>query len=247
MVVRFNLEEPLKRMVLTLSAALTLPWLLEADGPRLFSAIRDGDTAGLQRLLTSGANANGKDGTGTTPLMYAAAYGSERDLALLLDAGADVNAANTYGSTALMWAAQDAGRVKLLLDRGAAVSVRAVDRTTPLLAAARFGNIEVMRLLIARGALSNAVAADTTNLLRVAYTPERVAVRQLLEEHGVKLTDPNTLGVPVVSTNVSDPPLVDRLIGLGASPEQTFQVATLTIPAVALAASAGEGGQHRRA
>ena len=240
MVVRFNLEEPVKRLVLILSAALVLPWLLEAEGPRLFSAIRDGDTAGLQRLLTSGASANEKDGTGTTPLIYAAAYGSERDLTLLLDAGADVNAANTYGSTALMWAAQDAARVKLLLDRGAAVSVRAVDRTTPLLAAARFGNIEAMRLLIARGALSSAVAADTTNLLRVAYTPERVAVRQLLEEHGVKLADPDTLGVPVVGINVSDPPLVERLLGLGASPSQTFQIVTLTVPAVALAASAGK-------
>jgi serine/threonine-protein phosphatase 6 regulatory ankyrin repeat subunit B len=227
-------------MILILTTALALPWLLEAEGPRLFSAIREGDTAGLRQLLGSGASVNGKDESGATPLMYAAAYGSAQDLALLLDAGADINAANTYGSTALMWAAQDTNRVKLLLDRGAAVAVRAVDRTTPLLSAARFGNLEAMRLLIARGALANAAAADTTNLLRVAYTPEGGPVRLLLEEHGVRLTDPGALAVPVVGVNVTDPPLIERLLGLGANPNQTFQTVTLAIPAVALAAVAGE-------
>jgi hypothetical protein len=77
-------------------------------------------------------------------------------------------------------------------------------------------------------------------LLRVAYTPEGDPVRLLLEEHGVRLTDPGALAVPIVGVNVTDPPLIDRLLGLGADPNQTFQTVTVTIPAVALAAVAGE-------
>jgi hypothetical protein len=56
----------------------------------------------------------------------------------------------------------------------------------------------------------------------------------------VKLTDPGALAVPVVGVNVTDPPMVERLLGLGANPNQTFQTVTLTIPSVALAAVAGE-------
>lgn len=126
----------------------------EADGARLLEALRRFDVTEVRRLAA--AHANGRDGTGTTALMYAALYASPAEMRLLLDNGADPDAGNDFGSTPLMWAAGDPAKVDLLLSRGASVAAKTKRGHTALLAAANHGNVDAMRLLLARGADANA-------------------------------------------------------------------------------------------
>lgn len=68
----------MKRTLVLVFAALAFPLLLGADGPRLFSSIRAGDTAAVQRLLASGTSASAKDESGATALMWRPAAASGR-------------------------------------------------------------------------------------------------------------------------------------------------------------------------
>ena len=72
-------------------------------------------------LLDRGAEVNGKDNSGWTPLHYAAWDGHADVAALLLDRGAEVNVKTIDGWTPLHYAADygHADVVALLLERGA--------------------------------------------------------------------------------------------------------------------------------
>ncbi len=59
------------------------------------------DVDGVRRLLRSGANPNAPDGSGQTPLMWAANYQSDSMIELLLQAGANPCARDSEGHTAL--------------------------------------------------------------------------------------------------------------------------------------------------
>lgn len=80
----------------------------------LFRAIERGDAARTARLLAVGANPNGTNGQGVTPLMVAALGAEAAILHALVAAGADVNRQAADGSTALMKAALW-GRVDLVV------------------------------------------------------------------------------------------------------------------------------------
>jgi ankyrin repeat protein len=95
----------------------------------LVRAIRDGDSARVQNLLTSGTPADSVDGFGD-PVLHLAAGESMTDIVrLLLDAKADVNARDRRGRTPLFvaltsWvpsATEYNATINLLLDRGASI------------------------------------------------------------------------------------------------------------------------------
>ena len=205
----------------------------------IFEAIRAGDGAALQRMLASGADANLRDDTGATPLMYAAEYGSAADLRLLLDRGAEPNAANQYGATALMWAAGDTDKVRLLVEHHAAITAKAVDRTTPLLAAARHGNWTAMQTLIEHGANPAAASSDENNLLRVAYGTDAPDVRRVLTWAGLALKNPAQFDTPVLAPNFRDVLLLSQMLRAGASANQMVPVVSIELPTLALVASGG--------
>ncbi len=85
-------------------------------------------------LLDQGADVNGKDKDGSTPIHYTASYGRANVATLLLDRGADVNGKNNRGWTPTHYAAWNghADVVALLLDRGAEVNVKTNNGRTPL-------------------------------------------------------------------------------------------------------------------
>src|SRR5579871_4113587 len=119
---------------------------------RFYRAIRNDDLTALHNLLKN-SDVNTKDQRESTPLMYAAAYGSLDAMKLLISAGADVNAKNAFDATALMWCANDLAKVRLLTGKGANVNARSKQGRTPLtIAASGDGNLEVVKLLVEKGA-----------------------------------------------------------------------------------------------
>src|SRR5262249_2157150 len=136
---------------------------------RFYDAIRRDDRAEVAKLLRSGGSANIKDSRGGTPLMYAAAVGSEPMMRQLIESGADINAKNSFGAAALTFAAGSLPRARLLVEHGADVNVRTKRGNTPLLIAAKHtGNLETVKLLLAKGARLDAPPSESGETPAVA-------------------------------------------------------------------------------
>jgi ankyrin repeat protein len=114
----------------------------------LNQAAKEGDTAKVDRLLSSGAAINGTGMHGMTPLMSACAGGDIATVRYLISRGADVNGHNASGS-ALMWAI-DSGNVEivhLLLDNGVDTSWKNHLGNDARSFAAEKGNDKIVNLL----------------------------------------------------------------------------------------------------
>jgi ankyrin repeat protein len=123
--------------------------------PPLHQAAHRGDLAALQRLLAAGADVNGRDGHGRTPLHVATFARQRQAIAALADAKADLGLLENdrYDAVTIAAVADDEESLKLLLQRGA--SARLVTSRydgTALIAAAHLGHDGVVRQLIAAGA-----------------------------------------------------------------------------------------------
>jgi ankyrin repeat protein len=108
----------------------------------------------VDRLLKKGADVNGKDYSGQTPLHCAAGFGHEHVVRTLLSAGADVSIKDDEGHTALHSAAAQGHKniVGLLLERKANMNDLDVNEGSPLHFAARRGHEPVVKILLNRGA-----------------------------------------------------------------------------------------------
>jgi len=125
-----------------------------------YKAIRADDSASVTRILQVGADVNVKDDRGDTPLMYAAAVGSEAMMRRLIEASADVNAPTAFRPLPSCGAATACPRIRLLVEHGADVNVRSKQGHTPTKVAAHHaGNLETLKLLLSKGA-SLKVAPD---------------------------------------------------------------------------------------
>ena len=80
----------------------------------LHGAAACGDVALLRKLLAKGADVDGVDADGNSPLLLATHYGRLAAVQVLLDARADVNKAGKDGYTPLFVAAQE-GRVMVVV------------------------------------------------------------------------------------------------------------------------------------
>ena len=113
----------------------------------LFSALAAGDGAQAQELFAGGADVNGCDEAGRSPLMVAAGYGLADCVALLLERGADVNLQAEEGETALMGAAGSGNLaiVEILIGAGANSTLMDQSGTTAMEYAAIKGHGDVVR------------------------------------------------------------------------------------------------------
>ena len=166
-----------------LVAAQGAPTAPTAKAEDFFRAIRANDVAAL-RLLAAGSEAVGvKDALGTTPLHYAATYGSTESVRILLDRGADVRARTTVEVTPLMFAAYSIEKTRLLVEKGADVNAHSKTGMTPLMVASSVhGNAATVQYLLEHGADPKAVSADGRRRAR-RLPPSRViaeGVRSLL-------------------------------------------------------------------
>lgn len=121
----------------------------------LHKAAHDGDVTAAQRLLTSGANLNARDGKGRTAF-HVAAFASKADIMqVLAKAGADVNTLDSelYDAVTIAAVANDVPTLKAALAAGnKATNITSMYVGTALIAAAHLGHDEVVRTLIAAGA-----------------------------------------------------------------------------------------------
>jgi ankyrin repeat protein len=167
----------------------------------IFSAIRENDATAVKSLAAHRENVNIRGPRDTTPLMYAAAFGSLQSMKTLLAAGADPNAVNAFGATALMWSVSQPEKVKLLLDRKADVNIRAKSgRTALMLAAVSPGSDRVVDLLLARGADPKAKAEDGSNFLADAAVGMNAREVRLALAKGLAVDSPDAFGgTPLVN------------------------------------------------
>jgi ankyrin repeat protein len=167
----------------------TAPLPPDPKATQMMEALRSGHPQSLEKLLAEDPEAiNRKGPGGSTPLMYAALYGSAGTVRLLLEKEADPKLRNDAGATALMWAVDDAEKTRLLLAAGADANVRSDDGQTALLiASGRFGSSPVVKLLLDRHADPSAkspfILGDRTPVAEAAYAGDD-AVLRLLIEHG---------------------------------------------------------------
>jgi ankyrin repeat protein len=131
----------------------------------LEQAVRAGDPAAVQQLLSAGVSANASLSEGWTPLTLAASLGHLDIVTHLAGAGADLEQARRVGVerqwTPLGWAAFGGHRdvVEWLIARGARLEARTSRHQTPLMAAALGGHLEVLELLVDAGADQSAMDA----------------------------------------------------------------------------------------
>jgi ankyrin repeat protein len=164
----------------------------DASGDALIEAILKNDVAGLKAQLDAGANPNAKGERDTTPLMYAAAYGSLDAMRLLIKAKADVNARNTFDETALLWSASDLDKVRLVLSQGANVNAASKQgRTALLIAAAHDGSEEIVKLLMKNGADPKAMDRVQNTTLVLAALADNFPVFKMMLERGVDVNARN--------------------------------------------------------
>ena len=126
----------------------------------LHKAAADGDLAVAQKLITSGADLNARDGRGRTPFHVAAFVRNSELMVLLAKAGADVNAldADLYDAVTIAAVADDVPTLKAALAAGnKATNITSIYVGTALIAAAHLGHDEVVRILIEAGAPLNHV------------------------------------------------------------------------------------------
>ena len=129
----------------------------DADGnSALHVAALHANAAAIELLLAAGAEVNGTNKYGATPLIYAA--GDSKKVRALLAHGADPNRASLLGTTPLIAAAgypDSARSLALLLEAGA--NIHATNRTgfDAIWRASYGGHTEAVKLLLKRGANPN--------------------------------------------------------------------------------------------
>ena len=201
----------------------------------LVAAIRNGNAQVIENLLDKGADINGRDSEGNTPLILASFYASPGCVEILIERGADVNSANKVGVTPLIRAATNFEKSRLLLAAGAKVQVRTTNlANTPLLLAARRpGNSRTVQLLLEHGAdAREANNAGVSPVLTGAAGGDLQTVRLLLEAGGKadyfpKASSPADVAGAGFRTPLmwaayrNDVPMVRLLLVRGANPNQS--------------------------
>ncbi len=136
---------------------------LDAVTSGLMTAALYGDAVEIDKSLKAGADPNGRDRGGITPLILAVP--DRRKMQRLLDAGADVNARTDEGRSALVVASGVVGAmpaVRLLLEYGASPSLWHAYEMSPLREAARVDAADAFALLLDYGAdARNSVVGST--------------------------------------------------------------------------------------
>jgi ankyrin repeat protein len=191
------------------------------DRSALAYAAENGNRDMVNVLISAGANPNGTNTLGQTPLMYLRDNVTPDVVRDLLSAGADVNARDDAGSTALMNLAASAGfeTLKQLLDAGAKTDIRDNDGNTLMMRAAQNEDPQFLRHLIKAGLSVNAQNDDgQTPLMMAARSGKAEALRILLDAGaGLNLQTKDLSAALILSLENEDSGLATILLKAGAN------------------------------
>jgi hypothetical protein len=157
-------------------------------GLELREAARKGDIAKVETLLNADPTLiNSKDGSGNTPLKYAAVTGSKKIAEILIAKGAGVNTRDGRGNAPLFHAAGNGNRevAEMLIARGADVNAKSKSGFTAFLIAVLNGHREMTEMLIAKGADINAKAIPEVAALHFAALKGHKEIADILIAKGV--------------------------------------------------------------
>jgi ankyrin repeat protein len=145
--------------------------------------IRANDLSALRAMCRSGVG-DIRDRLDSTPLHYAALYGSADAVRIVLEAGGDPNARNKSQATPVMYGAYDFEKTRLLVEKGGDVNAKANEGSTALWVAAGVpGNGKTVRYLIEKGAnVKEARPTGADYLMRAAEHEHLSTVRLLLDK-----------------------------------------------------------------
>jgi uncharacterized protein len=185
--------------ILAIAMMLSAAPIAAASDTRLIDAVKRGDRAAVESLLTQGVDVNSRQGDGATALHWAAHQNDRGMVERLLRAGADVQAANELGVTPLLLACTNGSTpvVEALLAGGADPNATAQGRETPLMVASWTGNADVVRRLLDAGADVNAKEASRQQTALMWAASERhPAIVRLLTEYGAEVHARTAVNAP---------------------------------------------------
>ncbi|UCD52660.1 MAG: ankyrin repeat domain-containing protein, partial [Phycisphaerales bacterium] len=159
------------------------------DSTALLKAIVHGHEETVKVLLAGGADVDGKNGAGITPLLVAVCMDDRAVAELLVDAGANVS---------LEGSSDDDRRYYGSIGRGhswAEYLLRGLGGQTPLHAAAHVGSEELTEFLLMQGAEVGSVDEDGDTPLHVATHAGHLDVARVLLDHGADVDSKNRSGI----------------------------------------------------
>lgn len=191
-------------------------------GP-LGDAAYEGRISTVEYLISQGAEINGKDYNGHTPIFGAAEGGQFEVAKLLIARGAKVNVQGDFGATPLSTAVESRrpNIVKLLIDNGADVTLANEQGVTPLHKAT---SAYTATLLISRGAKVDAADEKGLTPLHMAAFYGRLPVAQVLIQKGAKPSAKTT----ATSYLESEKTYTDTVLPPGLTPREFAEKAGKT-------------------
>lgn len=205
----------------------------DASHSSLVDAVKQGDRAAVQSLLSGRSKDDLAGPEGTAALISAA---DRNDLAmadLLLAAGADPKGTNEYGATALYAAAANAdiALAQRLLAAGADPNAQLLSGETPLMQSAQTGNVEMARILLAAGADPNARESNAgQNALMWGISERHAAITDELVKHGADINATSKSGFTALmfAAQQGDADSARILLNAEANPNETAPKSALT-------------------
>jgi len=142
----------------------------------LFGAIERNDPIAVQTSLQQGANVNGADADGWTPVLRASTTsGSAETIRILMSKGADLGVRDPFGRSPAILAAWsgDVEVLQLLIGGGADVNATDKKGESALIAAARRGNAKQVMPLLRAGAAADYADPQGRTALSYAFEAHR--------------------------------------------------------------------------
>ncbi len=201
-----------------------------ATNTQNYSPLRAALTEGgeLQDWIITSKTLNARDGSGNTPLHYAAEWKLDDAITGLAQKGANVNAVNANGESALFSAvkADSPSTIGALVESGITTDFRSnLTRdhlgNTPLHCAVRWNALQAAQTLIGMGIDVNAQNLSGKTALSDTCRSDKREMAILLIQNGanVNSTDATGRSILIDAIQANNAPMVSLLLANGANPQ----------------------------
>ena len=157
---------------------------------QLFQAVQQGNLSDISNAIKNGADINGQDENGNTPLHWAAKSGNLENIKYLITTGAKINIKNKIGNAPLRWAAWSGNLevVKYFVELGSDVNLQDKNGNTPIHEAAESGTLEMMEYFVDKKANIHIQNKNGESPLYVACKSGKFEIVKYLVEHGADIS-----------------------------------------------------------